>query len=841
MIALVARSVAARVRESRALVVLTVAGVALGVASVLSIQVVGRSAIAAFEGSVRAIGGDADLSVLPAAGGLPDDTIVAALADREVAAAWPLVRLDVAIDGREEEYVEIVGVDLFAPLDLPWEVAPEASADPLVVPGWVAISPALAAELALGPGDRFRVTSGSRRVELEVGALVDFQRVTPLASRRLVVMDLAQAQDLFGLSGRVDQIDVRVEPGMPPGAVAQRLAGRLGPGVRVVTPEQRRQEAAGLLAAFRLNLTALSLVSLVVGTFLVYTSVQAALVRRREELGVLRSVGTTRGQLVALVLCETLLVALAGVVAGMPLGYVVASLQVERVSTTLSNLYLLRGIEALTFPTRLVPLGLAIGLGGALAGAIVPTIETSRANPRALLGARESDGQGKARTSLLLAFGLLILGIAAGIAAAGGASWRPGGFVLGFGLLAALPFVTPLVIERATRRLKPARLGLVYGIKALGLRLRAGSFAVAALAVAVSMLFGVAILVGSFRDTIDGWIRATLHADVYVTTDSWRRAREDATLTPEILDQLAAEPGVAEIDRLRQFAAYSGGRRINVSGVDMGLSMGLSRFDLVSGSPADALSRIRERDAVLVGEPLARKAGIEPGDRLEITGPAGPVTFEVAAIARDYTSEAGSVAMDLGAMERAFGPGAISNAALFLEPGADVDRTIAELRTRFAGTPLRIRSNAELRDEVFKVFDQTFAVTRLLQLMSLLVAACGVALTLLVLARERAFEIALYRALGATRQQVLTVFLGKGLGIALFGLALGALGGLGRAWVLVHRINPAWFGWTMTMHAPGAALAQGAATIVATAAAASVYPAIRASRTPATELSRENR
>jgi len=840
VIELLARSIAARIRESRALVALTVAGVALGVASVLSIQIVGLNAVAAFEGSVRAIGGDADLSVLGAAGALADEAIVPVLADPTVAAAWPMTRLDVALDGRADAYVEVVGVDLFAPIELPWEVAPASSADPLHVPGWVAVSPELAAELDVRPGDTFRVTSGSRRVELRVGALVDFRRVTPLASRRLVVMDLAQAQDRFGLRDRVDQIDVRLRQGEVPAGAAERLAAALGSGARVVTPEQRRREAAGLLVAFRLNLTALSLVSLFVGTFLVYTSVQAALVRRREEMGVLRSVGTTRGQLVGLVLGETALIALAGVAVGIPLGYAVASLQVERVSATLSNLYLLRGIESLAFPAWLVPLAVAIGLGGALAGAIVPAIEMSRSSPRALLAGQGVEEPARAGTAVLLAGGALTLGVAWALAAAAGSDWKPGGFVVGLGLLAALPLATPWVVERATRRLGPTRLGLAYGVKALGLRLRTGSFAVAALAVAVSMLFGVTILVGSFRRTIDGWIRATLHADVYVTTDSWRRAREEATLSPEILAALAAHPAVAELDRLRQIVTYAGERRITLSGIDMHLSMGLDRFGLVSGSAGEALARVRDDGAVLVGEALARKAGFEPGDRLEVASLRGPVSFEVAAIAYDYSSETGSAAMDLRTMERAFGPGAVSNAALFLVPGADVDRTIAELRTRFAGTPLRIRSNAELRDEVFKIFDQTFAITRLLQLMSLLVAACGVALTLLVLARERASEIALYRALGATRGQVLEVFLGKGLGIALFGLGLGAAGGIGLAWILVHRINPAWFGWTMAMHAPWSEVVSAAAAIVGTAVLASVYPAVRASRTPATELSREN-
>ena len=151
-----------------------------------------------------------------------------------------------------------------------------------------------------------------------------------------------------------------------------------------------------------------------------------------------------------------------------------------------------------------------------------------------------------------------------------------------------------------------------------------------------------------------------------------------------------------------------------------------------------------------------------------------------------------------------------------------------------------IRSNADLRKEIFLIFDQTFAVTRLLQLMSLLIAASGITLTLIVLARERISELALYRALGATRYQIFKVFLGKGLGIALFGLGLGAAGGLALAMILIYLINRAYFGWTIAVYWPWRSLGWEALTILVVAVLASVYPALRASRTPAGELTREN-
>jgi putative ABC transport system permease protein len=121
----------------------------------------------------------------------------------------------------------------------------------------------------------------------------------------------------------------------------------------------------------------------------------------------------------------------------------------------------------------------------------------------------------------------------------------------------------------------------------------------------------------------------------------------------------------------------------------------------------------------------------------------------------------------------------------------------------------------------------------------LLVALCGISLTLLVLARERASELALYRALGAVRAQVFRLFLGEALTIGLLGLALGTLAGLGLALILIHVINPAFFGWTIRSAWPWSELVRQDALLLAAALLAGVYPAARASRLSPLELTRD--
>ncbi len=182
----------------------------------------------------------------------------------------------------------------------------------------------------------------------------------------------------------------------------------------------------------------------------------------------------------------------------------------------------------------------------------------------------------------------------------------------------------------------------------------------------------------------------------------------------------------------------------------------------------------------------------------------------------------------------------MQSVALYLRPGHDPEAVVDRIKADLAPSALRVRSNRSLRGEIMEIFNQTFAITGILRAMSLLIAAAGIALTLLVVAREKVAELALYRALGAHRRQIFGVFVGKGLGISAMGLLLGSLAGAALALILVFVINRAYFGWTIRLHWPWAALAGQTVIILAVGMAAALYPALAASRTPATELSHDD-
>ncbi|MDA2934211.1 ABC transporter permease, partial [Acidobacteria bacterium AH-259-D05] len=830
----------AHCRKAPSLFFLTVLGVSLGVASVLAIQIINRNAIGAFSAAITAISGEADLSVLGQATTFSEDLYPQVLGVEGVAAAWPLYQVDVALADRDLFFLEIYGVDLFSPIRPPWSSTPENLSDALFQLGWVAVTPSLAQEMGWSPGNLIRVSSGTRRVELVIGALVDFQRVSPLASRKLAVMDIAQVQGLLGTRGRIHQIDVQMQEGTNREELMARLQERLGPSVQIVTPEQREKQAADLMGAFRLNLTALSLISLFVGLFLVYTSTQASLLRRRLEFGLLRSMGATAGQVFGLILGEVILLGILGVLLGLPLGYWVAKGNVEMVSSTLTNLYLLQEIDSLRLSFSLYVLAACVGIGGAIVGAVLPAIDMSRRDSKSLLTVFTLHERAGSASFPLFLLGWLLLALTALWFWLLGQSWKPAGFILAVAVLISFPLLTPFLIKKSCEKIRVESFSLAYSLRSLSSRLQTTSFAASSLAIAVSMLVGISLMIGSFRQTVALWVETTVQADVYITTPSWR-ADPEATMDEELISSLAAHPGVTSVDRLRRILVSNGEKRISMAGVDMQLAKaGQSRFPLFKGDRLLVLQQVKEQEAVLIAEPLARKSRLDVGDHLVLYGPQGREEFPIAGIYYDYSSEVGSAAMDLATMNQHFGPGPINTLSLYLEEDREPQQVIDEIKARFPDIPLRIRSNRHLREEIFEIFDQTFSVVRILQVMCLLIAVCGIMLTLLVLASERISELALYRALGADRVQIFRVFVGKGLGMGLIGLSLGTIGGVVLAAILIFIINRTYFGWTIQVYWPGWPLVQQFAAILTAALLASLYPAFRASRTPATELSRDD-
>ncbi|MFT5316724.1 MAG: putative ABC transport system permease protein, partial [Candidatus Krumholzibacteriia bacterium] len=779
-----------------------------------------------------------------------EELLVPILSDQDVAAAWPICKVDAAWQGDPSVILQIIGADLLAPIQFPLESKNDTGrveidvVEALRQRDWIAVSPEMSDDQGWALGDTIVVSSGSRTASLVIGAFVDFKKIEPLAPRALAVMDIANVQEQLARIGLVHQIDIKLLEGADVDQAADRMASRLGPSVRVLTPEQRGQDAEGLLKAFRLNLTALSLISVFVGLFLVLTSVQASLSSRRREYGILRCQGASPDHVFWLILAETGGLGLLGVLLGLPMGYFVASQNLATVSATLTNIYVLEGIDSLALTGSVIALGAAVGVIGAMIGAAYPAWEMSRRDTLKLLATVNMHDAAKNSAGRLAFAAIVVMGLTGIWFAFFGIAWKWGGFILGALVMVSVPFLVPALVQGIGRLAKPTGMNGSLSLRNLVARLQTTSFAISALTVTVSMLVGITLLVGSFRETLITWLDTSVQADVYITSESWVRSGSEAFLESGLIGELAATAGVEawEEQRRLRVGTSDGQHLIWLNGVRSHSEFGSTvahRLPLLEGE-IDTIESGLNAGQVVIGEPLARKAVLAVGDTLRLAGPFGQVALAIAGVAYDYTSEGGTAFMTMATMDQFFGKGPTNNVALYLDADHDSDETASALQAEFSDYPLVFRSNQKLRTEVLAIFDQTFAVTRTLQSLALLTAVCGVSLTLLVQSRQRTGELALLRSLGATKRQVFVLFMGEGAAMGTIGLGLGLLGGIGLAALLILVVNRQWFGWTIQPSWPAEALLVQAVTVMSATLVAAAVPAFQAGLSGPEKLTSED-
>jgi putative ABC transport system permease protein len=851
-------------------------GVALGVAMVVSIDLANQSARRAFTLSTEAVAGRATHQVTAGPGGLPEELFRRLVLDLDVERAAPVVEDWVTVPGRgaggdptgnprPSRTLHLLGVDPFSEgpfrpyLDItpagvgaaespggrgaPFDLAPF-----LTRPGTALLAADTAEDLGLRVGDPFRLQAGGRTREVELaGVLRPEDENTRRALADLLVTDVATAQELAGRAGRLDRIDLIVPDDRSGEALLARIEAALPPAAELVPAGARARTTEEMTRAFRLNLTALSLLALVCGLFLIYNTMTFSVVQRRTLFGTLRALGVTRGQVLALVLAEAAVVAVVGTAFGLGAGVALGRGLVRLVTQTINDFYFVVTVGELALPAAALLKGAALGLGATLAAAVAPALEATRTPPRAVL--TRSLLEARLRTALpwvSAAGGALLLAGAALLALPGLAAGFAGLFavIVGFALLA--PGATVLLM----RLLRPA-MGAAFGI--LG-RMAAGGVvaalsrtgvAVAALVIAVSVAVGVGVMIDSFRRTVSQWLEASLQSDVYVSAPTRGGGFSGGTFDPGIARRAAALPGVERVNLLRRAEVPSPAGTVRL--VALGLTLdsaphGPRSFDFKEGDPERVAEAIRQ-GAVIVSEPFAHRTGLRTGEEVRLRTAAGERAFPIAGVFYDYASDRGIVMMDREVYLRFWGDETISGFSLDLAPAADPDRVVREVRDLVGSEPqgpiLSVQSNRALKAASLEVFDRTFLITGVLRLLAGLVAFIGVLAALMALQLERARELGVLRANGVTPGQVWQLVTSQ---TGLLGLAAGLLSlpvGLTLAAIMIYIINRRSFGWTIRMVVGPEVLVEAVLLALAAALLAGLYPAFKMARTSPAEALRE--
>ncbi len=825
---------------------LSVVGVALGVAVVVAMDLAIQSSREAFRLSTEAVAGRATHALVGSVGGLDEALFARVRLEAGVRASAPVVEGFATSPALPGMALRVLGVDPFSEGPFRPFLAGGASGVDVsalvAVPGAVVLSSATAAQAGVAPGDSLAVrVEGRGRCLPVVGVLEPADRLARAGLRDLLVMDVASAQELLGKVGRLSRIDLRVEEGGAGEAQLAGLAGMLPEGVRVEPAGTRAAALAGMIRAFDLNLTALSLLTLVFGMFLIYNAMTFSVVQRRELLGALRALGVTRREIVAVILREALWVGAAGAALGVVLGVVLGRGLVRMVARTINDLYFVVSVEGLALPPQVLLLGALLGVGATLLAALPPALEAAAAPPR--VAQLRSAVEASARRAVPRAAGAgVLLFLAGGALLAVPTRALAVSFAGLFLVILGMALMTPLGTVALVRAARP---GLARGGGILGTMASRGVVtalsrtapAVASLVVAVSVTVGLGVMIGSFRGTLTRWLGGTLVADVYVSLPSTQASHAEGTLEPAAADALRSHGAV------EGWSTYRGVELADPVGPFRLIALelhprGEGGFDFLEGGGAGAFAAFRKGAAVFVSEPFAHRRGLSAGDSVSLPVARGDRRYAVAGVFTDYASDQGVVMMGRAAYDAAWDDSGVTSLGLFLREGADADAVVEELTALVPeGQTVMVRTNATLRAGSLEVFDRTFQVTAVLRLVAFAVAFVGVLSAFMALELERAREFGVLRANGLTPGQLWRLVTTQ---TGLMGLVAGVLAvpmGLVLAWVMIYVVNKRSFGWTLRMEVHPDVLLQAVALALAGAVLAGLYPAWRMSRTsPAAAL-----
>ncbi|RLK50278.1 putative ABC transport system permease protein [Alkalispirillum mobile] len=822
-------------------VALAVLGITLGVAVVTAVDLANRSALQAFQLSADALTGEATHSITAGSEGFDEALYPWLRVEQGERRASPVVEGYAEDLDQAARVWRMLGVDAFAESEVrPGLGGIAGQADLALFMGrddHVLMLEDAAAELDLQPGDRLRLrVQGRERAVVLGGTLATARPVDRQGLHDVLIMDIAAAQALLGRTGRLDRIDLV----LPDEGRAATLAEDLPDGVQLRPAEARSSALLDMSRAFRLNLTAFSLLALLVGAFLIYNAMTFAVVQRRALFGRLRALGVDRVQILRLVLLEAAVVGLVGSVLGLVVGWLLAQGLVGLVTRTINDLYFVVQVRGVALSPHNLALGLALGMGATLVAALLPANEAARSPPRATLSRADLEGRSRARAPRLAGAGVgaILLGSALLLVSPALLVAFVGIFLLLMGAALMVPW---LVLRSSLALARPA--GALFGLpgrmaaRGLSAGLSRSAVAVAALMIAISTVVGVGVMVDSFRGTFERWLDASLAADVYIAAPSVT-GEASPPLAPGLPEAFAGVEGVERITTGRYLRLARGGEDWRLRAYDLGRDRA-DGFMFREGDPA-LWARLREEDAVLVTEPFQSRHGVGTGDSLTLPTPAGERSFTVVGVTYDYTTSEGAVIMAAERYRSIWEDETVNSVAVHAAAGTDTAELVARLRSAAGeAQALRYRPSAEIRQISLDVFDRTFTITHVLRLLATGVAVVGVLGALLALALERSREMAVLRAMGCSVQQVRRLILGQSLFAGGLSGLLALPLGLALAVALTQTINQRAFGWSLGVHVDPLLLLQAVALAVLAALLAGWYPARRMAATPPGDALRE--
>lgn len=651
------------------------------------------------------------------------------------------------------------------------------------------------------PGPRYTIVGLTDSVEGSGGSTGAIGYVT---AEGLELLD----PDPFGA-----EFLVATASGAPPASVAESIRGSLGAesGLTVKTVSEVVQERNAVRSATSIQTTALFLlfpfIAVAVAFIVVTTTFQVVLSQREKEIGLLRTVGATAGQIRRLIVAETLAVGIGGAAAGTALG---ALLSAAALRFTLLKPDFFAGLTSLKWGELLGAFLLGIAL--ALVAGARPAVRVAAVSPLDLLRQEERKARESGRPWFAAVGGIITITAGAAMIWFAFQGTQAGfigavfcGFLTLLGMVAALSWLLPALTTALGSPFKPPTARMAT--RNLGLNPRRTAATGTAIFIGVTLIFTLLLGAASLHATTHQMLDSRTGVDLEIVASG-------RDLTPADVDTVEAVAGVAK-------AALE-------SGLGDGITLDGASITAFDASAALGIARANPIDPGVDGVLLAPGEGFAEGETVKLCGPGGCRDLSVVPNT-SWSAEEGRAGVAPETLTQLGGEASPQRVLALLQEGADVEVVAAEIAA--AGENLEVvGGTAQLRATFDEAVNVLLLTVLALLAVSVLVAMVGVANVLSLAVVERTREYGLLRALGMSRMQVSHVLTLEAILGASAALIAGAGAGFLFGWAGVTALS--FEGVSLRFAVPWQHLTAVVLATLLAAILASWIPGRRASRIP---------
>jgi putative ABC transport system permease protein len=762
---------------------LTTAGIVLGTAVFVGMHTANQSVLAAFRQTVNKIAGGTQLQVLAGDTGFDESVLERVQAEPDVNIAVPVIEASANTDLPGQGSLLILGVDMTGDRtlrDYSMESADDAMIDdPLVFlaqPDSIMVTDTFAKRNSLAIDSKLPMRTMDGEKQFIIRGIMKSGGLASAFGGNLAVMDIYAAQKMFGRGRHFDRIDISVKDGATVEDVQRKLQAELGPGFQVESPSARGAQFESLARVYSISANLTSAFALFIGLFIIFNTFSIAVAQRRREIGVLRMIGATRGQIRGMYLGESVVIGLLGSCAGIGVGLLIARGMASFIGAYLGEVYgVAQRTEEITANPTLLLIALAMGVVTSLIAAVIPARNAARIDPVLALqkGKAQIISDAENRTRKIIAVMLLVASVVC--VALNVAVYAAFGLTIVAALLLAPTF--SLLFSKLLRPLLAAIFPVegVLAADSLTQAPRRTSGALSALMLSLALVIALGGLARASFHAITDWLDVAFNPDLFVTTSEQFTSR--SFRFPDALhDEIAAVPGIAEVQSVRTPRVIVHGSPVMVIVIDAESAGRRVPLPAVAGRNDEMYKAAAEGKGIIASESFAILQHVNLGDVLDVPSPDGDLRLPIVGIIRDYSDQQGSLLMDRALYIKHWHDDTVNTFRVYLNPGVEPSTVktaiLAKLGSR---TRLFVLENRQLRDYILKIANQWFGIAYVQIAVAVLVAILGIVNTLTVSISDRRRELGIVQAIGGLRGQIRRMIWVEAILIGTIGLALGLL------------------------------------------------------------------